>query len=201
MARLFPQRLLYAQLVTHVTIIIWGACDTILTGMPSLRNLRARPCCYLAADDDWLDGTLEDSPPPEARLAQAIARRLRNARGKRDVRELAAAADLAHATLLKLEAGTSWGLVPTIARLERALDTRLWGDEHRLVSNPRSYLESGEWPSGQLAPRCPAGSPSRSGARAETPDSLHGPRSKTSRRESQRQRPSCPRPLRWYGLG
>ena len=53
-------------------------------------------------------------------------------------------------TLEGLIDGTYWGDLTTIARLERHLGTRLWGDEHRSSRHPRDHLRDGEWPQGRL---------------------------------------------------
>ena len=42
-----------------------------------------------------------------------------------------AAADISPQAVLNLRNGATWGDLPTIARLEIALDTNLWGREHR----------------------------------------------------------------------
>ena len=42
-----------------------------------------------------------------------------------------AAADISPQAVLNLRNGATWGDLPTIARLEIALGTNLWGGEHR----------------------------------------------------------------------
>ena len=118
---------------------------------PEEHPIRGNPASYVTAHGKWPDGPFKDETPPEIRLSQAITRRLEEAlarrKGTRD--DAAAEARLAPATLHKLLYGTSWGRVPTIARLERILGTRLWDDEH-FRPPPRSYIKSGEWPYGRL---------------------------------------------------
>ena len=89
-------------------------------------------------------GSKRDKEPPEALLARAISRRLHNALGGRTAREIAELAGLSHQTVINVLDGATWWDAITIARLERALDTQLWGEEHRKhrsVGNPIR----GEW--------------------------------------------------------
>lgn len=69
--------------------------------------------------------------PPEARLARAVARRLRKAKADDSIRGVARAAGVSPQAVLNILNGTTWGDLPTIARLETALDADLWGREHR----------------------------------------------------------------------
>lgn len=100
--------------------------------MPSRGRLSAHPSDYLAEDGAWLDGDLVSNAPPEARLAQAVARRLE----AQIVRLGLSLRDAQHATGASVSAlsnilhGHSWGDLPTIARIERGLDIALWGHEH-----------------------------------------------------------------------
>ena len=52
-------------------------------------------------------------------------------------REIAELAGLSHQTVLNVLNGNTWWDAITIARLERALDTKLWGEEHRKHRTPR----------------------------------------------------------------
>ena len=143
---------------------------------PEEHPIRGRPVSYLTAHGKWPDGPFKDKTPTEIRLAQAITRRLEEAlarrKGSRD--DAAAKAHLAPATLHKLLYGTSWGRVPTIARLERILGTRLWGDEHHRPP-PRYYITSGEWPDGRLHTKAPPEGPPRSGGRPKTRTRMREP--------------------------
>ena len=76
-------------------------------------------------------GSKRDKEPPEALLARAISRRLPNALAGRTAREIAELAGLSHQTVINVLDGATWWDAITIARLERALDTQLWGEEHR----------------------------------------------------------------------
>ena len=97
------------------------------------RGLLAHPRDYLAEDASWPDGRLVANAPREAFLARAVARRLRKAKDRDNysVRGVASAADISPQAVLNLLNGTTWGDLPTIARIEAALDTDLWGREHR----------------------------------------------------------------------
>ena len=46
-------------------------------------------------------------------------------------RAVAAAAGVAPTTVTSILNGTSWCDIDTLARLEKALDKKLWGNEHR----------------------------------------------------------------------
>lgn len=59
-------------------------------------------------------------------MARRFVVNLRAAMGDRGVREVARAAGINHATLLSLLAGRTWADFLTMARLETALDARLW---------------------------------------------------------------------------
>ena len=101
--------------------------------MPSRGRLSAHPRDYLADDESWLDGALVPDAPPEARFAQALARRLeaqmvRDGLSLRDAERATGASVTALSNILH---GNSWGDLPTIARIERGLDMSLWGGEHR----------------------------------------------------------------------
>lgn len=102
--------------------------------MPRRVDLHPRPRDYLTEDGTWPDGPLQPDAPPEARLAQAVARRLRQAQGGRTLRDLADEARTSTRPIFDILHGNRWGSLPTIARLEAALDTNLWGNEHRCPS-------------------------------------------------------------------
>ena len=94
----------------------------------------------------WVRGLWPNSPtwkkgtPPSAKLARGVAVRLRDALdyddrrapGRTSARKAAEAAGLSTATVTSIIDGKSWPDIDTVARLERALDITLWGDEHRL---------------------------------------------------------------------
>ena len=115
--------------------------------------ITGKPLSHLSSGQ-WPDGRLKTKAPPETRLAQAITRRLEKAIRGQTQADAAEAAAVAPATLHKLRRGMSWGVVSTIARLERRLGIRLWGDEH-IHPAPRDHLDSGAWPYGRLKKDAP----------------------------------------------
>ncbi len=62
---------------------------------------------------------------------QALTKRLKAAMGGRTLREIEALYGINKSSLNKILRGEIWPSTPTIIRLERMLDTDLWGDEHR----------------------------------------------------------------------
>lgn len=98
--------------------------------MPVRKSPRRPPVEYLATGT-WPGGRMRKDAPAEARLAEAMAARLRDAIGERSVRQVAIEAELSPQTVANLVQGLSWGDMVTIARLERVLGVTLWGDEHR----------------------------------------------------------------------
>lgn len=95
------------------------------------RGLLAHPRDYLADGQTWPYGRLVGHAPPPARLAQGLSRRLHAAKADESVRSVAGAAEVSPQAVLNLLNGTTWGDLPTIARIEAALHTNLWGREHR----------------------------------------------------------------------
>ena len=99
--------------------------------MPRYRHAASKPKLHLAPGQRWPYGQLEDDPPPEAQLAQALAQRLHREKTGQKLKHIADRASITTDTLSRLLRGETWGTLPIIARLERALDTDLWGNEHR----------------------------------------------------------------------
>ena len=86
---------------------------------------------YLAKKSSFPDGPYRSEAPPEVYLAAALATRLNNKIGSESIRYVAKKAGLSPQTILNIRNGKSWPDLRTIARLETALNTRLWGYEHR----------------------------------------------------------------------
>ena len=102
--------------------------------MPARRNLEPRPRDYLAEDEDWPRGLLEEGAPPEAKFVMEIARRLKEACEGRSERSVARAADVDRKTITNILNGDTWCEVPTIYRLEKALQIHLWQRTHVTTS-------------------------------------------------------------------
>ena len=134
----------------------WGRAPTIarLEGRLQTRlwgdeHLRPDPRSYINSGE-WPDGQLRMYVPPEVDLLRALVLRLREECKNRNLKQVAETAKVSVHTLEDLIDGTYWGDLTTIARLERRLGTRLWGDEHRSSSHPRDQLRDGNWPEGRL---------------------------------------------------
>lgn len=84
-----------------------------------------RPVQWLASGL-WPDGELIAEAPPEAHRARANAMALRDALRERNLRQVAADADLAHTTIYDLLRGHTYGDVITLSRLEVVLGASLW---------------------------------------------------------------------------
>ena len=122
--------------------------------MPPHTKLKGPPFTYLAPGGVWPDGPLVDDAPAEALLAQAIAKRLHEARGDRSGRDIAREAKISPTTVSKYLKGKTWGDLPTLCRIELAVGTQLWGDEHLAVSRPHDYLaDDAVWPTRLSRPR------------------------------------------------
>ena len=72
-----------------------------------------------------------DGTPPEAFLAAALAGRLGTKSVDESIRYVAKKADLSPQTILNILNGKTWPDLRTIAKLENAFNSRLWGYEHR----------------------------------------------------------------------
>ena len=122
--------------------------------MPPHTKLEGPPFSYLAPGGVWPDGPLVDDAPAEALLAQAIAKRLHEARGDRSGRDIARAAKISPTTVSKYLKGETWGDLPTLCRIELAVGTQLWGYDHQAVSRPRDWLaDDAVWPTRPSRPR------------------------------------------------
>ena len=98
-------------------------------------GLEPNPRSYLADGAQWPGGPLLATSPPEALLARAISKRLHEALKGRTARQIAELAGLSHQTVINVLNGATWWDTITIARLERALNIDLWGEEHRKRQN------------------------------------------------------------------
>ena len=106
--------------------------------MAKRRRLRARPIDYLQedADAEWPQGPFEKDAPEVLDFYLGIVKRLKaacqaeKASEEKEIAEIASDAKVGTATVYNILNGKSWGELPTIYRLERALDVPLWDHEH-----------------------------------------------------------------------
>jgi hypothetical protein len=97
------------------------------------------PIAYVTAGV-WPDAELHPDAPPSAPAAQQLARALRDAMAETVIgqRALAAASGVAHTTIGRILAGTVLCDIGSLARLEHALDRRLWSEHVDVEGRPRS---------------------------------------------------------------
>ncbi|WP_419929638.1 helix-turn-helix domain-containing protein [Candidatus Poriferisocius sp.] len=96
------------------------------------------PPRHWSISGEWPNAPLREGAPPSAALARGVASRLQralehnraNSRGPGSARKAAAATGLSITTITNILRGISWPDIDTVARLEKALDASLWGDEH-----------------------------------------------------------------------
>ena len=96
---------------------------------------RQKPAAFLAKKNSFPHGIFRKDTPPEVYLAAGVATRLKNKIGKESIRYVAKRAGLSPQTIINILNGTTWADLRTIAKLETALHTRLWGNEHRKTRN------------------------------------------------------------------
>ena len=101
--------------------------------MPRYKHAASKPNQHLAEGQRWPYGQLQDGAPPEALLAQALAQRLHQQKTGQTLKDITERAGITTDALSRLLRGATWGTLPIIARLEKALDTDLWGNEHRTL--------------------------------------------------------------------
>lgn len=92
---------------------------------------RPHPAAFLAKKGAFPQGPYRPETPPEVHLAAGLAQRLHTKIGDESVRYIAKRAGLSPQTVLNTLNGRSWPDLRTVAKLEIALNTRLWGYEHR----------------------------------------------------------------------
>lgn len=96
-----------------------------------MANPRQHPATFLAKKTSFPEGPFKSDTPGEVYLAAGLATRLQNKIGNESIRYIAKKAQLSPQTVLNILNGRSWPDLRTIAKLETALNTRLWGYEHR----------------------------------------------------------------------
>ena len=92
---------------------------------------RQHPITYLAKNGSFPHGPFRPETPPEVYLAAALARRLKMGIWRNSIRYVAKKADISPQTIINILNGKSWPDLRTIAKLENAFNSRLWGYEHR----------------------------------------------------------------------
>jgi hypothetical protein len=99
-----------------------------------------RPPVAYVTQGVWPDAELDADAPPSAPAAQQLARALRAAMTETATgqRALATASGVAHTTIGRILAGTVVCDIGSLARLEQALDQRLWPGHAEPRSRPRS---------------------------------------------------------------
>ena len=105
------------------------------TTMPSPRQ---HPATFVEKNGIFPQGPYREDTPKEVYLAGGLAIRLSNKIGDESIRYVAKHADLSPQTILNILNGTTWPDLRTIARLENALNAKLWGNEHRKTPYWRS---------------------------------------------------------------
>lgn len=80
----------------------------------------------------WPDGQLRADTPIGVRYAAAITRNLKVAMEGRTQSGLAEEISIARSTLHDILTGRSWPDLSTLAKLEDALEARLWPDRHHV---------------------------------------------------------------------
>lgn len=80
------------------------------------------------ADGEWPGGTFVEEAPTAVAYAVAISRSLEECLKGRSKAELARLAGIERTTLYDVLSGRTWPDAVTLAKLEQALDTRLWPD-------------------------------------------------------------------------
>ena len=96
--------------------------------MPRYRYAHSSPTDHLAHGQRWPNGRLKTGAPLEAVHAQQVGKRLHYHMQGRTNKEVAAIAGVTENALGRLMRGKTWGSLPIIVRLERALNADLWCD-------------------------------------------------------------------------
>ena len=96
---------------------------------------RKHPATYLASIGTFPQGPYRRGTPSEVYLAAGLARRLKEKIKGESIRYIAKKADLSPQTLVNILHGKTWPDLLTIARLENALEAKIWGNEHRKRPN------------------------------------------------------------------
>ena len=107
----------------------------------TLLELHRQPKDHLAEGETWPEGRLADEAPGEARLVQELVKRLKAAMDGKGLKKIEKLSGVNKSSISRLLRGETWGTLPVIAGLEKALGEDLWGDEHRQVQSGRQLNE------------------------------------------------------------
>lgn len=91
-------------------------------GVARHSGIKGPPRAYV--DGEWPDG--KNTGPEAVGYAQEIARRLAAAVGNRSYRQVGREAGVDHTTITGIISGERWPDIVTLAKLEGALEVRLW---------------------------------------------------------------------------
>lgn len=91
-------------------------------GVPRHSGIQGPPRAYV--DGGWPNG--ENTGPEAVGYAQEIARRLAAAVGDRSYRQVGREVGVDHTTIAGIVSGEHWPDIVTLAKLEGALEVRLW---------------------------------------------------------------------------
>ena len=112
----------------------------LCAGMAKRRRRLDQPSKYLGPGGVWPDGPFQEDPPEVLAFYVEIAKRLQDAceaekrKEGKEVAEIASEAGLGVQTVYNILNGESWCELPTIYRLEKALNKPLW--HHRHIKRP-----------------------------------------------------------------
>ena len=100
-----------------------GRDGTYRGGMPRRQSIDGPPNSYV---DDWPDGRA--SGPAAVEYARLLAQNLARAIGDESLRSVGKRAEVDHTTIAAVLMGDRWADLVTVAKLEQALEARLWPD-------------------------------------------------------------------------
>ena len=98
--------------------------------MSSRREPLDQPRDYVVSRGKWPDGRFEKKAPEVLEFYVGIVKRLIDACEGMETPEVARKAGLSHQTVYNIIQGKSWCELPTVYRLEKALNKPLWHHEH-----------------------------------------------------------------------
>ena len=95
--------------------------------MPPRKELRTNPKDYLAAGGTWPGDDLEEDAPPEAFILQEISKKFREAVDARGSEaKTARKAKVSRQAVRNILRGETWIDLPTLYRIEKNLNYRVW---------------------------------------------------------------------------